>query len=401
MRSHFFSRARAAVAAMAVATGACASDATPPGAPQTNQPGGPYADGVAVAWNGYTRTFVVRYNTSAPVAVRNYTLVAVAQERTLAAVPTGGRPANPRTDAVAISAAAATVLASLYPAEAAFVDGEVTAIASAVEASPTEISTGQAIGRRVAAEILAAAASDGFFTPFTGVVPTCPGCWRAVPTPPALATLGQARPWLLSSTSQFRPAPPPAFGSPGFSTALAEVRMMSDTRTPAQDSIAKVWALQTGTLTTQGYWNKRAADLLAAAHLPERRAVRLLAAMNMAGYDALLASHEAKYTYWVLRPSQADPGITLAIGLPSFPAYPSNHAAISAAAATVIAAYFPGQFRQLRDEAEMAGLSRLYGGIHYRFDMDAGLELGRKVGALGVAALHEPPTDQGPFGHLP
>jgi membrane-associated phospholipid phosphatase len=99
----------------------------------------------------------------------------------------------------------------------------------------------------------------------------------------------------------------------------------------------------------------------------------------MAAFDALIACNDAKYTYWLLRPTQADPGIKLAIGLPNFPSYPSNHACISAAEAGVIAAYVPGERERLRALATEAAISRVFGGIHYRFDGVAGLELGDRV----------------------
>src|SRR5690606_4136829 len=140
---------------------------------------------------------------------------------------------------------------------------------------------------------------------------------------------------------------------------------------------AKFWSLQGGTVTPLGYWNVVAAELIARRKMDDRRAAHVFALLNLAGYDALVASHEAKYTYWLLRPTHADPAITLAIALPSFPSYPSNHAAISSAAATVLGAIFPHERKQLAADAEEAGISRIYGGIHYRFDSDAGLELGR------------------------
>jgi membrane-associated phospholipid phosphatase len=101
--------------------------------------------------------------------------------------------------------------------------------------------------------------------------------------------------------------------------------------------------------------------------------------MNAAGYEAIIASHEAKYFYWLIRPSQADPLITTSIELPSFPSYPSNHAAVSAAAATVLGVMFPGEQAALDAAADEVGISRVYGGIDYRFDSDAGLALGRTI----------------------
>ena len=200
------------------------------------------------------------------------------------------------------------------------------------------------------------------------------------PAPPAGASTADARTWFLTSPGQFRPPPPPAFGSPEFLAALAEVRQISDTRTREQDSIAKFWAMGAGTHTPPGYWNEQAATLALRQAFGEARAARLFAMLNMVAVDAIIASNDAKLTYWLLRPSQADPAITLSITpLPNFPAYPSNHATISAAMAEVIAATFPKEARSLRAAADQAALSRVYGGIHYRFDGDAGLALGRQV----------------------
>lgn len=109
------------------------------------------------------------------------------------------------------------------------------------------------------------------------------------------------------------------------------------------------------------------------------------ALMNMVSYDAVVASHEAKYHYWLLRPTQADPLITTSFGVPNFPAYPSNHAALSAGMARIIGDQFPAERARLDALAEEAALSRVYGGIHYRFDGNAGVELGRNVAAWALA----------------
>ena len=105
----------------------------------------------------------------------------------------------------------------------------------------------------------------------------------------------------------------------------------------------------------------------------------------MATVDATIACYDAKYTYWFIRPYRADPAITTPIGRPNHPSYPSSHACGSSAAATVLAALFPAEASQLVAMAEEAGESRLYAGIHYRFDKDAGLRIGRQVAALALS----------------
>ncbi|MBC7896367.1 MAG: vanadium-dependent haloperoxidase [Cytophagaceae bacterium] len=342
--------------------------------------------GASVAWNLIARDLVKKYTMGAAPAIRVYALVSTAQHQAVTtAGENGGNPVRASESAAAAGASAA-VLTYLFPSEAPFLEGKV----DEQEQTPfpgsegKSFSAGEQIGRTIAVNVIEDAKGDRFFTPFTGTVPTCPGCWLAVPTPPAFATLGQARTFFLTTGNQFRPPPPPAFGSPAFVADLAEVRRISDTRTPVQDSIAKFWSLQGGTVTPLGYWNEVAAGLIAKYSLNERRAARTLAVMNMAGYDAIVASHEAKYVYWLIRPTQADPNITLPIALPSFPAYPSNHAAISAAAATVLGDVFPAERSKLLSQAEQAAISRIYGGIHYRFDATAGVTLGKKIGRLAL-----------------
>ena len=89
----------------------------------------------------------------------------------------------------------------------------------------------------------------------------------------------------------------------------------------------------------------------------------------------------------------ADPLITLSIPLPNFPSYPSNHAAVSAAMARVLGHAFPAERTRLDALADEAALSRVLGGIHYRFDGEAGLVLGRQIAAWALAndvRGHEP-----------
>ena len=247
----------------------------------------------------------------------------------------------------------------------------------------TDALTGEGIGRAVADQVVARAKADNFFAPWTGTVPVGPGLWFSN-TPPVGAVWGQARTYLLQSGSQFRPPAPPAFDSPVFLAALREVSQIADTRTAEQEANAKFWDMPPGTVTPPGYWNEVAAQLAVKYHLGEREAAHVLALMNMVGFDAIVASHEAKFTYWVIRPSQADPGIQVAIGLPNFPSYPSNHSTISSGMAEILGAMFPAEKGDLDALAEEAGRSRILGGIHFSFDNSAGLTLGRTIAAWAL-----------------
>src|SRR6185369_3231343 len=162
----------------------------------------------------------------------------------------------------------------------------------------------------------------------------------------------------------------PAFGSSEYLAALAEVRTISDTRTPEQTAIAQSYATATAPFTA-GTQNLIADTLIRDHHRTEEEAARILAYANAAAFDAQIACFDAKYTYWFIRPSQADPLITLPIGLPNHPSHPSAHACITSAIMTVLIDAFPSERDRLNGIIEASGLSRIYGGLHYRFDVEA------------------------------
>ncbi len=115
------------------------------------------------------------------------------------------------------------------------------------------------------------------------------------------------------------------------------------------------------------------------------RAARAFALLNMAMHDAAVGCWEAKFHYFNPRPSQLDPQIKTVLGLPNFPSYTSGHSTFSAAAAVVLSYLFPSgttSFEAMRDEA---AISRLYGGIHYRSDIEAGKAHGARIGGYTVS----------------
>lgn len=125
--------------------------------------------------------------------------------------------------------------------------------------------------------------------------------------------------------------------------------------------------------------------LVTAAHYDELAASHLFAILNSAAMDATIGCWEAKYYFLMLRPTMADPTITTVYPLPNHPSYPSGHSCVSASAATVLAAYFPAQAGNLNAGVIEAGLSRIYGGIHYRFDITAGQRLGSATAEWALA----------------
>jgi membrane-associated phospholipid phosphatase len=134
-----------------------------------------------------------------------------------------------------------------------------------------------------------------------------------------------------------------------------------------------------------GGWDEVAEGYIAESGMDERSASHLMALLNSGVFDAVLGCWESKYTYFYIRPSQSDKSIKLVLPLPNHPSYPSGHSCVSGAAGAIISAYFPGHAAEVQDMVTENGLSRLYAGIHYAFDVSAGQQLGRSVAGAALA----------------
>ena len=384
-------------AALAATLFACQPDADPSSVTAPLAASREAAATVALAspeWQVTAGTLVAGGNLSPVVATRAYSELGVAQYLAVQRAEDvngegdeddegGGRTRHP-TDRGAIAGASAVVLSYLFPLKTQALEDMVTAQRdAAVGPSHDAFVRGEAMGRGVGAEIVTRAQTDGFSTPFSGTIPVGPGFWTSNTSPATVAggSLPGVRPWFLTSASQFRPGPPPAFGSAEFLAALAEIRQISDTRTADQIQIATVWAQGLGTVSTAGFWIQVATDGINQHGLSERRATHLYALLSATMFDAQIGCWDAKETYWFIRPWQADPEITVVatVGKPNHPSYPSGHSCLSASAASVLSAFFPERHEQLDAMVTEAGLSRMYGGIHYGFDIEAGRLLGRSV----------------------
>jgi hypothetical protein len=290
-----------------------------------------------------------------------------------------------RDDAVA--GAASVVARYLHPDAAAQID------ALAADVADTG-SRAFARGRLAGQVLVVRARNDRSDAVWTGTPPQGEQYW--VPTPPGYVhpplepLAGNWLTWNIRDGSQFRPGPPPAYGSPQFLAEMHEVYDVSQTLSEEQKRIADYWADGAGTVTPPGHWNQIALDEPALSGWSTLQVTRLFAALNTAQADAFIACWDAKYAYWSVRPVTAirrliDPNWLSYIVTPPFPSYVSGHSTTSSAAATVLGGFFPSSATHFQAMVEEAAISRLYGGFHYRSDNEAGLELGRKVGS---AALH-------------
>ena len=360
-----------------------------------------------------------------PYAARAYSYVAVAQFEALkvawaykyqynrpsparvdsgvqALVPVTDLPAYPSEDAV-VSGVTAELLKLLFPTsveeitlkageqrEAALLSGK---------AAASDIAAGLALGKAVAPVFAARAATDGMksaggspaltaalaaATAAKGEVP-----WKSLespPRPPMLPLFGQVKAWMMTPSdvvAERLPAPP-STSSAEMQQELAEVKNAVDNLTRDQLAIVYKWADGVSTPTPPGHWNAIASDYVRDARFSEVRAARAFALLNMAMHDAAVGCWDVKYAYFNPRPSQMDPSIKTVIGLPNFPSYSSGHSTFSAAADAVLSYLFPSgasAFDAMRDEA---AISRLYGGIHYRSDIEGGKVHGARIGGYTV-----------------
>ena len=241
----------------------------------------------------------------------------------------------------------------------------------------SDIDAGFALGQAMAQKALARAATDGSDAKWTGTVPTGPGMW--VGKDPLEPLQGTWKPWLMTRGDQFRPGPPPAIDSVTFQEELALLKRINSSPTPSQRAIATNFAAK----SLDFIWEPGYA-LVRRERLSVPREVRLLAPFAVLYFDAYIAAHDAKYTYWSLRPNMADTTIVPLIPVPNHPAYVSNAAIIASAVAELVGSMFPQEAAQWRYLGEEAGLSRIYGGIHYPSDERAGNQMGKSIAALAI-----------------
>ena len=289
----------------------------------------------------------------------------------------GSRPASP-SDHAAAAAAAAEMLAYLFPARAAEfaakADEAVQVRLLAGAELPSDIEAGRQIGRRVAALAIARGKADGSDAVWRGSIPEAPGTWKG--SNPIAPAAGTWQTWILTSGSELRPTAPPAFDSEQVKAALAELKTFA--RTPKSNHRATFWEVNGGA-RAHTLWNELARAKLLETGATSATSARVLAALNIALLDAGIACWDAKYAYWYIRPSQLDAELKPLFPPPNHPSYPAAHGCFSTAAAVVMAGAFPFDRDRLLALGKEAAEARVWAGIHYRFDIDAGQEIGRKV----------------------
>lgn len=386
-------------------------------------------------------------NSRPPMVARNLALVHIAMFEAANAVEGAYKsyltspPTDPLADPTAAAAAAAYHVAiTLYPDR-----DEVPVFEATLAASLNIIPDGDAkdrgirLGKLVAEQLLQARANDGASRPSSYIPSGLVGRWnRSSPdfTPPELPHWGKVQPFAVNDVTTFRVPPPPSLDSSEYATAVDEVlrlgRLDSTERTLEQTNIATFWADGAGTATPPGHWNRIASSVLMQRSGSIVEKTRTLALLNIALADAAIAAWDVKYLYDIWRPLHAihraaedgnvrtnpDTSWIPFLKTPPHPSYVSGHSTFSAAGATVLTYLFGNDveffstndplsgltqrplapdrilvrhFDNFWQAAEEAGMSRIYGGIHYSFDNSAGLKLGKAVGqaVLDLLLPHE------------
>jgi hypothetical protein len=284
------------------------------------------------------------------------------------------------------------------------------------------VAASMAIGESIASHVTACAADDGGAEitnlGFTGgfAIPEGPQYW--VPTStialqqaPLLPNWGRNRPFATYTVERCAsPGHPPyseELGSAFHAEAMEVYETVRDL-TPEQETIARFWADDAMlSFTPPGHWIAIALQIAERDSFDAARAAELYARLGIAMADGFIACWHDKYAYNLVRPVTyirrvINPSFNPILTTPPFPEYPSGHSVQSGAAAEALTAllgedfaftdvsgeaegFAPRHYASFWEAAHEAGLSRLYGGIHFRSAITHGLEQGRCIGAHAAA----------------
>jgi PAP2 superfamily protein len=254
---------------------------------------------------------------------------------------------------------------------------------------------------------------------------------RWIPTPPMYAQAvephwKEIRCMVLDSCSQCKPPRPPLYDLKNkngqYYKALMEVKTIGDSLTDEEKAIADFWddnpfkmnvvghaMYATKKFSPPGHWMNIVGIAAKEANADFATTVAAYTETSIALFDGFIACWDEKFRSNYVRPETVINKYFTAdwspyIQTPPFPSYVSGHATISAAAAEVMTSWFGDHLGftdtsslefgiksrrivSFRDAAKEAAMSRLYGGIHYRFDNDEGNKIGIHVGELILQRL--------------
>ena len=378
-------------------------------------------------WNIKAGEIIVEAKLGTPPANRIMAIVHTAVYEAVNAItkryPASELPLEAAADAsveAAIAAASHATLAKLVPSQQAGIDTAYQTALAKIADGPAK-TAGIAVGDRAAAAILAKCADDGASSGETYRPQTTAGVY--VPTAiPAVSQWPGRTPWVMTSSAQFRPGPPPALTSEVWARDYAEIKEIgsksSKRRTPEQTEIAGFWEA-----TLPPIYHGVVRSVAAVPGREVTQNARLFAAVTQAADDALIAVFDAKYHYNFWRPvtairngdidgndaTERDPSWTPFIDTPMHPEYPCAHCTISAAVGRVLqgeidtgptptltttsvtAKGAARSWTKIDDFMQEVANARIYDGVHYRNSTEVGTALGKQVGDLVAAKYLHPP----------
>lgn len=278
------------------------------------------------------------------------------------------------------------------------------------------LARGDIIGKAIAGWAATDGATEAYAKAKTYVLPK-DNVWDYVPTTPGTVPVGPfwgtVRPFGLESSAVCNIKLHLELSSDPNSTLYKqalEVKTIGDHLTAEQKAIANWWVDTPGlTGGPAGHWMMIASQMVDDVHLKLDRAAEMYGMVGMALGDAFIACWQTKYANPILRPvtyinRYIDPHWQSYIASPPFPSYVSGHSAVSELAALTLTDLLgevaftdtthvkDGQparsFTSFVMAANEAAMSRMYGGIHFRTDMENGLALGQCLSEHFLNNIH-------------
>jgi hypothetical protein len=382
---------------------------------------------VIVEWNALLQ----RFSSGQPFPqVRGYAMLHVAMADAVIAIEGRYEPFQARVRAPSYASAEAAAAQAghdviyfllVTPEARAAADAALQARLATIHAGARF--AGVQVGKKVAADLIAARQNDGYATanpqPPTLSASTLPGIWR--PTASGafqFSSMGPVLPFGLLTPTQFLPAPFPQLESAAYAEDVNEVKRVgraaggpiAPERTDAQTRLAQLFAAAPGTIYFNvtnpiRLWSNVTRDMSRQHRLSLVGTARAFALTMVSLHDSLLTAHNSKGVYRLWRPetavvnadidanpaTEAEAGWTPLVTTPPYPAYSSNMTCLGAGGSRMLAnilgsdaqtfkavwyaadnsVVWSEPYTSLWKLGEDEANSRIWGGIHFRFDIDA------------------------------
>ena len=193
------------------------------------------------------------------------------------------------------------------------------------------------------------------------------------------AGLGVAKwiPWFAKPSIDYWPPSPPSLDNPVWKEQIAAIKAAQNPMTEEKKEVIYLWAGLS--YPWSGDWRNIVNQYLLCRSVPLKKAFSVRSTLMVGLYDSVAAYTTCKYHYLIPRPQKMDPSIRYEIPVPKHPSYPSGHATESTVATRILSLYFPADAKYWQIMAEQCRISRIWAGIHYPFDNEAGKVCGNKV----------------------